>query len=57
MELKTNDVSTASTPSVHGHSALHFLLASRIEPATEEEVEAIKKGDRKRRSLELKKGT
>ena len=57
MELKTNDVLTTPTLSVLGHSALHLLLATRKEPATEEEVEAIKKGDRKRRSLKLKKGT
>jgi hypothetical protein len=45
LEFETNGVSTTPTPGVLGYSALHLLLATRIEPATEEEFEAMKKGD------------
>ena len=45
LELETNGVSTTPASGVLGYSALHLLLATRIEPATEDEVEAMKKGD------------
>jgi hypothetical protein len=34
LEFETNGVSTTPTPGVLGYSALHLLLATRIEPAT-----------------------
>jgi hypothetical protein len=45
LEFETNGVSTTPAPSVLGYSSLHLLLATRIEPATEEEVETMKSGD------------
>ena len=48
MEFETYEVSTTPSLGVLGYSALQFLLATNIEPTTEEEVEAIKKGDRKK---------
>jgi hypothetical protein len=45
LEFETNGVSTTPTPGVLGYSALHLLLATRIEPVTEEEIEAMKRGD------------
>jgi len=45
LEFETNGVSTTPAPSVLGYSSLHLLLATRIEPATEEEIETMKRGD------------
>jgi len=45
LEFETNGVSTTPTPGVLGYSALHLLLATRIEPVTEEEIEAMKRGN------------
>ena len=56
LEFETNGVSTTPTPSVLGHSALHLLLATRIEPATEEEVEAMGKGDWKKMITRVEEG-
>ena len=56
LEFETNGVSTTPAPSTLGYSALHLLLATRVEPTTEEEVEAIKKGDREKMITRIGEG-
>jgi hypothetical protein len=57
LEFETNGVSTTPTPGVLGYSALHLLLATKVEPVTNEEVEAIKTGDRERMITRAEEGS
>jgi hypothetical protein len=57
LEFETNGVSTTPAPSVLGYSSLHLLLATRIEPATEEEIETMKRGDWERMITRVDNGS